>query len=210
MNESKRLPLLCNSPNACTPASITSPAVSAKYTLWILSLCHSVNGQNTLVAAARLRCGILEDDERKRCTLKKKKKKGCQEVNQRVLREALAECVQRQGESRLPSLPILEGSLNTRVPPHPRSHVPRVGKERWRNKLPGARSKWSQQHRKKKKLKGGSEKGKPSLYGALPMPIAQPQPRLGTVLLQVGELLGIDGSPSFLPYELHSILISHT
>lgn len=82
---------------------------------------------------------------------KKKKKKGCQEVNQRVLREALAECVQRQGESRLPSLPILEGSLNTRVPPHPRSHVPRVGKERWRNKLPGARSKWSQQHRKKKK-----------------------------------------------------------
>lgn len=75
MNESKRLPLLCNSPNACTPASITSPAVSAKYTLWILSLCHSVNGQNTLVAAARLRCGILEDDERKRCTLKKKKKK---------------------------------------------------------------------------------------------------------------------------------------
>lgn len=148
MNESKRLPLLCNSPNARTPASISSPAVSAKYTLWILSLCHSVNGQNTLVAAARLRCGILENDERKRCTLKKK---GCQEVNQRVLREALAECVQRQGESRLPSLPILEGSLNTRVPPHPRSHVPRVGKERWRNKLPGARSKWSQQHRKKKK-----------------------------------------------------------
>lgn len=144
--KSKRLPLFRNSPTEGMHPCINHLTYSFRK-------IHSLDpitwplGEWTkrLVAAARLRCELLEDDERKGCTRKKKR---CQEVNQRALQEALAECVQRQGESRLLSLPILEGSLNTRVPPHPRSQVPRVGKERWRNKLPGARSKWLQQHRK--------------------------------------------------------------
>lgn len=48
-----------------------------------------------------------------------------------------------------------------------------------------------------------------SLHGALSVPIAQPQPRLGTVLLQVRKLLGVDRPASLLPYKLHSIFICH-
>lgn len=48
-----------------------------------------------------------------------------------------------------------------------------------------------------------------SLHGALSVPIAQPQARLGTVLLQVRKLLGVDRPASLLPYKLHSIFICH-
>lgn len=55
--------------------------------------------------------------------------------------------------------------------------------------------------------KGGREPS--SLHSALSVPIPQPQPRLGTVLLQVGQLLGVDRPASLLPYKLHSIFICH-
>lgn len=48
-----------------------------------------------------------------------------------------------------------------------------------------------------------------SLHNALSVPIAQPQARLGTVLLQVRQLLGVDRPTSLLPYKLHSIFICH-
>lgn len=63
-----------NSPNACTPASTTSPNVSAKDAPLILSPGHSANGQR-LAAAARLGCELLEDDEKKRVYTKERKKK---------------------------------------------------------------------------------------------------------------------------------------
>lgn len=103
--------------------------------------------------------------------------------------------------------PTSGGGLNTRVPPHQEAKCPESEGKRL-NKLPGSRG---QAVANIEKIKvDQEERGKPSLYGALPVPIAQPQPRLGTVLLQIGELLGIDGSPSLLPYVLHSILVSHT
>lgn len=110
-----------------------------------------------MAAAARLRCKLLEDDEKRVYTKERKKNDAKKSTEERSEKHWLN--VQRQGESRLPSLPILEGSFEHEGATASKEPSAQSLKERRRNKLPGVRGQDSRSNVEKKnsnKIKGGS------------------------------------------------------